>query len=147
MVQIEIPHDPHHLGDPSAGSKMIFKPMARSVETMYLSCVKISTMSKRTESSFHLTLLTLAYRRVRLKWFLSLGMIWRKPSTYLALTLTLSPNRLKWDSTWPTSPRSSIRCVQKDFRAWSTFGTNMHLCCVKINAISKQTKMSIHLSL
>jgi hypothetical protein len=34
--------------------------------------------------------------------------VWHKPSTYLAPTLTLSQNRSKWHSTWPTSPRSSI---------------------------------------
>jgi hypothetical protein len=49
------------------------------------------------------------------KQFLSLWYIWHKPYTYLALTLELSPNRSKRDSTWPTSPRSSIRCVQNEF--------------------------------
>jgi hypothetical protein len=34
-----------------------------------------------------------------------------KLCTYLAPTLTLSLNRPKQDSTWPTSPRSSIRCI------------------------------------
>jgi hypothetical protein len=34
---------------------------------------------------------------------------------YLAPTPTLSPNGPKWDSTWPTTPWSSIRCVQKDY--------------------------------
>jgi hypothetical protein len=38
--------------------------------------------------------------------------------------LTLSPNEPKRDSTRSTSPRSSIRCVQNDFRAYGTFSAN-----------------------
>jgi hypothetical protein len=49
--------------------------------------------------------------------------VWRKPCTYLAPTLTLSPKRKKWGHTWPTSPRSSIGCVQNDVRAYVTFDT------------------------
>jgi hypothetical protein len=46
---------------------------------------------------------------------------WRKPCNYLAPILTLSLNGLKWDSTWPTSPRCSIGCVQNDFWACGMF--------------------------
>jgi hypothetical protein len=35
-----------------------------------------------------------------------------------------SPNWPKCDSTWPTSPRTTIRCVQNDFSAYGTFGAN-----------------------
>jgi hypothetical protein len=61
---------------------------------------------------------------MRSKWFLSLCYIWRKPCSYLAPTRTLSPKGPKWDSTWPMSPRSSIGCVQNDFRAYGTFSAN-----------------------
>ena len=54
--QNEISHDPCHLGFPSHASKMISEPMVRSAPTAHLSCVKISTISKRTEMSFHLSL-------------------------------------------------------------------------------------------
>jgi len=64
---------------------------------------------------------------VRPKWFLSLWYVWRKPWTYLAPTLTLSPNGRKWDSTWPMSPRSSIGCIQNDCGAYGTFGANRAL--------------------
>jgi hypothetical protein len=37
---------------------------------------------------------------------------------------TLSPNRPKQDSIWPTWPCSSIGCVQNDFWAYGTFGAN-----------------------
>jgi hypothetical protein len=84
-------------------------------QTVHLSCFKVSTISKQTKMSIHLSLVTYEYHRVRPKWFLSLWYVWRKPCTYLALRLTLSPNRLKWHSTWPRPPRRSIECVQQRF--------------------------------
>jgi hypothetical protein len=48
----------------------------------------------------------------------------RKPSTYLALSLTLSQNRTKQDSTRPTSTRSSIGCLQYYFQAYGMFSAN-----------------------
>ena len=51
MERSEIPHDPSHLGVPSGVSKMIFEPMVHSTQTMQLSCVKISTISKWVELS------------------------------------------------------------------------------------------------
>jgi hypothetical protein len=74
--------------------------------------------------SFHLSLITSKYHQVRPKRLLSRWYVRRKLCTYLAPTLTLNPNRKKWDSTWPTSPRSSIMCFQNDFRAYGTFDTN-----------------------
>jgi hypothetical protein len=43
------PPDPRHLGVPSGASKTIYEPMVCSVQTVHLSCVKIRTISKRTE--------------------------------------------------------------------------------------------------
>ena len=54
----ELPLEPRHLGEPSGTSKMISEPMVRSAQTMHLSGVKNSTISKRTEMSFHLSLVT-----------------------------------------------------------------------------------------
>ena len=110
----EIPQDPRHLGVPPGASKMISEAMLRLTQTVHLSCVKISNISKQTKMSFHLSLVT-EYHREHPKWFLSLWYVWCKPCTYLAPTLTLSPNRPKWDSTWPTSSRSTIMCIQNDF--------------------------------
>jgi hypothetical protein len=93
-------------------------------QTVYLSCVKISTISKWTKMSFHLSLVTKEYHWVCPKRFMSRWYAWRKLCTYFALTLTLSPNVNKCDSTWPTSPRSSIGCVQNDVRAYGTFDAN-----------------------
>ena len=125
MERSESPNDPRHQGVPSSASKTISEPMVCSTQTMLLSCVKISTMSERTKTSFHLSIVTLEFHRVHPKQFLSLQYVWCKSCTYLAPTLTLSPNGLKQDSTRATSPSSSIRCVQNDFRAYGTFGTNL----------------------
>jgi hypothetical protein len=93
----------------------ISKRMVRSLQTVHLSCVKISTISKQTETTIHLSHVTYEYHRVRTKWFKSLWYIWRKLCTHLALTLTRPLNWLKQDSTWPKSPRRSIGCVQQQF--------------------------------
>jgi hypothetical protein len=107
--------------------------------TVHLPCIKISTISKQTETSFHLSLVTFEYHWVCPKWFMSLWYVWRKPCTYLALTLTPSPNGPKQISPWPTSPRGSIGCVQNDFRAYVCSARTVHLSCVKINTIYKWT--------
>ena len=61
---------------------------------------------------------------MRLKQFTSLWYVYRKPCTYIALTLRVSPNGKKSDSKLPTSSRSSIGCVQNDLRAYGTFDAN-----------------------
>ena len=52
MDRNEIPHDPRHLRLPSGGSKMISESMVCLAQTAHLSCVKISTMSERTEMTY-----------------------------------------------------------------------------------------------
>jgi hypothetical protein len=52
---------------------------------------------------------------VRPKRYLSLWYVRRRPCTYLASRLALSPNELNQASTWVSSPRSTFRCVQNDF--------------------------------
>jgi hypothetical protein len=120
----EIPHDACHLGVPSGVSKMIFKPLVCLAQTVHQSCVKISTISKQTDSSFHFSLVTYEYNLVCLKWFLNLCNIWRKPCTNLPSILALSTNGLNRASTWASSPMSNIGCVQNDLWAYGTFGTN-----------------------
>jgi hypothetical protein len=87
--------------------------------------------------SIHLSLVTSEYHLVRLKRFLSLWYIWRKPRTYLVPTLTLYPNGAKRDSTWPTSPMYSIGCVQNDFWAMVCSAQTVHLSRVNVSTTSK----------
>jgi hypothetical protein len=97
--------DIHYLGVSSGVPKAISMPMVHSVQTVHLSCVNIKTVSKRIEMSFRLIHVTYEYNQMSPKWFLSLYYVRRKPCTYVVSRLTLSPNRLKWASTWPTSPQ------------------------------------------
>jgi hypothetical protein len=187
----EISHDQCHRRDPSGASKMISEPMFRSAQTVHLSCVKISSMSKQTKTTIHVCLVTKEYHQVRPKWFLSLWYVRRKPCTYLASRLALSLNRLKQVTTWASSTRSTIGCIPTWFLIyvwrkpctylalnlkclqiyWNEIPNDqcrwedpsgaskmisepmvrsvqtIHLSCVKISTISKQTKTSIHLCL
>jgi hypothetical protein len=104
---------------------------------------------------FHMAHVTKQFHSVCPKRFPSLWYVQVKPRTYIAPTLTLSPNRLKWDSTWPTSPKSSIGCIQNDFQAYGMFSANhaskmilepvvcsvqtVHLSCADTNTLSLQT--------
>jgi hypothetical protein len=99
MDQNEIPHDPCHLRVPSGVSKMTSEAMVRSAQIVHLSCVKIITIFERTESSFHLSLVTKEYHRVRPKQLLRLWYVRHKSCTYLASRLAISLNCLDRAST------------------------------------------------
>jgi hypothetical protein len=83
-----------------------------------------NTVSKRTKTRFHRTDITEEFHRARPKQFPSPWYFRRKPCTSLASRFALSPNGPKLDSTWPTSPRSTIGCIQNNFWAYGTFGAN-----------------------
>ena len=55
MDQCEIPYDTRPQGVPSGASKLISEHMVRSMQTVQLSFLKISTISKQTKPSFHLS--------------------------------------------------------------------------------------------
>jgi hypothetical protein len=98
--------------------------MVRLMQTVLLSCIDTNTVSKRTETRFAMTHVTLEFYRVRPKWFSSIWYIQHKACTYHASRLALSPNGPKQAFTWVSSPRSTIRCVQNDFWAYGTVGAN-----------------------
>jgi hypothetical protein len=58
MDQNENPLDPCHLGVLLGAPKTIYEPIARSMQAKHLSCAEINTISKWTETSFHLTHVT-----------------------------------------------------------------------------------------
>jgi hypothetical protein len=55
-------------------------------------------------------------------------------------------NELSQASTWASSPRSNIGCVQNHFWAYGMFSTNLHLSCTDTNTISKWTKTRFHMT-
>jgi hypothetical protein len=161
MDQNEIPQDPCHLGVSSGASKTIFQPIVCSVQIVPLSCVKISTISKWTEMSFRLSLISSEYYRVHLKRFLGLWYVRRKPCTYLASRWALSPNGPKQASTWVSSSCNSIECIENNFFACGTFTEpvhskwflsivssvqTVHLSTIKIVCISKCNKIRIYMT-
>jgi hypothetical protein len=97
----ELPLEPLHLGVPLGASKTISKPMVHLMQTVHQSCVKMRTGPK---------------------WFTCLWYVRRKTCTNLVSRLAHSPNGPKRTSTWASSTRSTIRCIQKWFS--SMFGPN-----------------------
>jgi hypothetical protein len=107
-------------------------------QIVHLSYTDINIISKRTETSFHMSHVTKEFRWMCRKQFLSLWYIWLKPCTYLASRLAVSRNRMKQASTCALSARCTIGCIQNDFRAYGTFGTNQS--CTDPNTVSKWTE-------
>ena len=112
---------------------MIFETSVHSVQNLHLSYVLVSTISKRTETSIHLSLVTYEYHRVCPKRFLSLWYVWHKPCTFLALILTLYPNGQKRDSTCALSPRSLSGAVK--MISEPCLEQTVHLSCTNTNTI------------
>jgi hypothetical protein len=94
--QNELPLEPRHLVVPSGASRTISKPMVRLAQTMQLSCTDTNTVSKQKEVRFHMIHVTVEFRRVRPKRFLSLWYVPHKLCTYLTSRLALSPNRFSF---------------------------------------------------
>ena len=83
---------------------------------------------------------------MRPKPYLSLWYIWRKPCTYLALTLTPSPNGpndIRQDPRHLGVPLGVSKTISEPI-VCST--QTVHRSCVKISTISKQPKTSFQLS-
>jgi hypothetical protein len=118
------PLDPHHIGVPSGSSKTIYEPMVRLMQTEHLSCTDANTISKQIETKFHMTHVTYEFHRVPPILFLSLRYVPHKPSTNLASRVALSSNGPNWASSWASSPRSPIECIQNDVYAYGMFSTN-----------------------
>jgi hypothetical protein len=111
-----------HLRVLSGACKTISDPMVCLAQTVHLSCTDTNTISKWAKMRFDMTHVTLEFHRVRPKPFLMLWYVWHKQCFYLVSRLVLSSNGLNRASTWASSPKSTIGCVQNDFWAYGTFG-------------------------
>jgi hypothetical protein len=140
-------HDPCHLGVPLDVSKMISKPMVHSAQTMHLSCVKIRSISKWTEMSFHLSLITLEYHRVHPKPFWPYCTFGANRAPILHRhkhCLQIDQNKIRHDPCRLGVPSGASKTINEPMvRSVQT----VHLSWVKISSISKQTETSFHLSL
>jgi hypothetical protein len=95
--------------------KWFSEPMIRLAQTVHLSCIDTNTVSKWKELRFIMTHVTLGLHLVHRKWFSDSWYVWCKPCIFLASRLALSPNGLKWASTWAPSPSGTIECVHNNF--------------------------------
>jgi hypothetical protein len=136
------PQDPPQLGVPSGASNTISEPTVCLTQTVHQSCFLSSTISKRTEPSFHLILITKEYHRVRPKRFLCLWYVRCKPCTCLALTLTLSPNGLKQIPHDPRHLRVPPGASKTFYEPMVRSVQTVHLSCVKFSTITKRTEQS-----
>ena len=109
----DIPHDPRHLGVPLGASKTISEPMVRlGKPCTYLTSTLTPSPNGPNEIPHgprHLGVPSGASKTI------SEPLVCLAQTMHLLYinTITIS----KWterDSTWPTSPRSSIGCVQND---------------------------------
>jgi hypothetical protein len=146
MDQTKLPLEPRHLGVPSSASKMISKPMVRSVQTMHLSCTDTKTVTKRTEMRFHTAHVTYVFYRVRPKLFMSLWYVQCIPKTYLASRLALSPNgpnRAPPDPRHLGVPSGASKTINEPMvRLTNT----EHLSCTDANTSSKQIETRFHMT-
>jgi hypothetical protein len=67
--------------------------MVRSAQIVHLSCAEINTISKQTETSFHLTHITYEFEQVCPKWFC-------KPIACSTQTMHLSCVKIHTISKW-----------------------------------------------
>jgi hypothetical protein len=119
-----------------------FKPMACSMQTVHLFYVKISTISKQTETSFHLSHVTLENHRVRPKCFLH----WRKTVHLSCTYFNTVSKRTKTSFHVSLVTLEYHRLHPKCFLTLVCLAQTMVLSCSDPNTVSKQTEMRFHSS-
>ena len=126
--------------------KAISMHEVHSVQTILLSCAKTNTISKQTETSFHLTYITLEYHSGVPKAISMLAVHSRKPGTNLSPRLILSEYELEQASTRHTLPRYHSG-VPKAISMHVVYSVQtVHLSCDEISTISKQIETSFILT-
>jgi hypothetical protein len=108
----------------SGAPKMIYDPIVRLTQTEHLSCTTANTVWKHIKMWFYMTHVTSEFHRVPPIVFPSLRNVRGKPCINLASSVALSPNVPNRASTWASSPKSPIECIQNDFYAYGTFSAN-----------------------
>jgi hypothetical protein len=127
-------------------SKTISMPMVCSMQTVHLSCTETNTVSKWTKTRFHTAHVTYEYHQVRLNLFMSLWYVSHKPSTYLAPTLTLSPNGLDRAPPDPRHLRVPSGVSKMIYEPMVRFTQTEHLSCTDTNTVSKQIETRFHMT-
>jgi hypothetical protein len=120
----KLPLEPCHLGVSSVASKMISEPMVCSAKIVHLYRTDTNTISKRTETRFHLTHSPRSSIRCIQDNFQPYGTFETNHAPILHQDYNYLLTDLKQASTWASSPQSIVGCVQNDFWAYGTFSAN-----------------------
>jgi hypothetical protein len=157
MDRSKLPLKPCHVGVPSGVSKMIYQPMVHSVQTKHVSCDKINTISKRTETGFLLTHVTKGVPSSAPKTFsepISRSVQNNEPITRSVQNsvpilhrgkhcLQIDPNELPLD---PHHEGVSLGVSKMISEHMVRSAQTKHLSCVEINTVPKWTDTSVHLT-
>jgi hypothetical protein len=125
---------------------MISEPVVRSAQTVHVSCVKICSISKWTESSIHFSLVTKQYHQVRPKGFLSMWYVRHIHCFYLASRLAL------YQINWIKHPLElcHLGVLSRASKTISEptvhLAQTVHLSWTDTNTISKWTKTRFHMT-
>jgi hypothetical protein len=145
-VRNEVLHDPHNLGVPSGASKMISKPMVCLGQTVHLSCVKISAISKPIEMRFHISFVTKDYHRCIQNNFGAYGTFGTNRAPILHghyYCLQMDRNKIPHDPCHLEHPSGASKMI---FEPMVRLTQTVHQSCINISTISKCTKTRFHMA-
>jgi hypothetical protein len=147
MNWIKYPLEPCHLGVPSGASKMIFEPMVCSMQTMHLSCIKISTISTELKQIFIWASSPRSTIGCVQNDFWVYGMFSTNRAHILCRQqhyLQMVQNKISHDPCHLRVPSGASKTISEVVvRSAQT----VHISCVKISTIFEWSKSSFHLSL
>jgi hypothetical protein len=145
-VQNEVLHDPRNLGVPSGASKIISKPMVCLGQTVHLSCVKISAISKRTKMRFHMGFVTKDYHRCIQNNFWAYNTFGTNRAPILHrhyYYLQMDRNKIPLDPRHLEHPSGASKMI---FEPMVRLTQTVHQSCINISTISKCSKTRFHMA-
>jgi hypothetical protein len=125
---------------------MIFEPIACLAQTVHLSCVLINTISKWTKMSFHLSVSPRRFIGCSQKDFHAHGTfgtnrvpIWRRDEHLFQAGQSELPLDVRHLEVPLCMPKMIFESIEHSMQT-------VHLSCVEISTIFKETEMSFHLT-
>jgi hypothetical protein len=125
---------------------MISEAMIHLVQTVHLSCTKTNTVSKRTEMSFHLSLVTQEYLPVHLNNFWACGMYGANHAPIMhrnKLYLQKDRKEILHDPRHLGVPSGASKII---FEAVLRVVQIVDLSCTETNNISKSTETRFYMT-
>jgi hypothetical protein len=146
MNWIKHPLEFRHLGVLSGASKIISEPTVCLAQTVHLSLTDTNTISKWTKMRFHIDPCHLGVPP-GVSNMISEPLVRSAQTAHLfCVKISTISNELNQASTWASSPRSTIGCVQNNFWAYGMFSTNRAPILNRHQHFSKWTKTWFHMT-